>query len=184
MSVVSQSLDYSPLVAPVLAVVWGVVAGFGVKVLNKGINAFSARTGVAIDAQHREAFIGGVKTAAGVIETAIDQGLMNVAHVEISNPQILAQAQAVVVALPDAAMALGMTINGTARMIIGAVDTGSRSVATTTVGDVSVTGSTAAVQAAAAMVTPSPVASSAVPIASPIPTPGLGPIPVPVLPVA
>jgi len=45
------------------------------------------------------------------------------AHIDIANPAVRAEAANAINAVPNAAAALGMTVDGVARMIVGAVDT-------------------------------------------------------------
>lgn len=121
-------LDLTPIIQPILAVIGAVIAAELAVYLPKAIAAFVARTGIILTDQQRDTIIGAVKTAAGVLETKLDQGALQVAHINISNPAVLAQAQAAIAAAPKAAAALDMTVDGVARMIVGAVDTAPRAV--------------------------------------------------------
>jgi hypothetical protein len=133
----SNTLDLAPIVQPILAAAGAVIAGLLAIYVPKGLAAFQARTGILITDQQRATILGAVQTAAGVLETDIDKGVLAVSHIHASNPAVLAQAQTVIATVPLAAASLGMTPEGVARMIVGAVDTGSRThptVATTTGG--------------------------------------------------
>ncbi len=109
--------DWSPLVQ---------VASLGLTsiVIPWGIVAYQKRTGIVLTDQQRAQMLGAVQTAAGVLETKLDQGTLTTAHVTQANDAVRAEAQAAIAAVPNAAAALGMTEAGVARMIVGKVDTG------------------------------------------------------------
>lgn len=120
------ALDFTPIVQSVMAVG---IAAVAVLIQHYGppaLAAFQARTGIALTDQQRAAVLGAVSTAAGVIETDIDRGALSIAHVHVGNQSVLLQAQSAINAVPNAAAALGLTPDAVARMIVGQVDTGSR----------------------------------------------------------
>jgi hypothetical protein len=118
-----STLDLTPLVQPILAVTGIVMAAMLKLYVPRALEAFSERTGIVLTDQQRAQMIGAVNTAAGMIETRLDQGAISAAHVDIANDQIRAEAAAAIAAVPNAAAALGMTQDGVARMIVGKVDT-------------------------------------------------------------
>src|ERR1019366_10043242 len=118
-------LDLTPSVQPILAVIGAVIAGEIAIWVPKAIAAFSARTGIILTAQQKDTVRGAVQTAAGMIETKLDQGALNHARVNVGDDAVRAEAAAAISAVPVAAAALGMTVDGVSRMIVGAVDTGS-----------------------------------------------------------
>jgi hypothetical protein len=87
------------------------------------IDAFNRRTGIHQTEEQRANLIALVNTAAGQIETKLDQGVMSVAHVHVDNPTVLAAAQNLVALAPVVTANLGVTADGVAAMIVGAVDT-------------------------------------------------------------
>jgi hypothetical protein len=119
----ASTLDLSAIVQPLLAVIGTVISGLLAIYVPKGLAAFQARTGIQLTDQQRAVVLGAVRTAAGVVETKLDQGVMLAGHVEIANPMVRAEAVAAINAVPVAAAALNMTVDGVARMIVGAVDT-------------------------------------------------------------
>ncbi len=126
----ARSLDLSPIVQPILAVIGAVIAGLLAIYLPRALAVLQARTKIQLTDQQRATILGAVRTAAGMIETRLDQGAMNVAHVDIANPAIRAEAAAAINAAPHAAAALNMTVDGVARMIVGAIDTAAHGTAT------------------------------------------------------
>jgi hypothetical protein len=118
-----NSLDLTPILQPILEVVALVIAGLIAKELPRAIDAFVARTGIQLTDQQRAVVLGSIQTAAGAIETKLDQGALQVGHVNINNDVVMEQARAAIAAVPTAAAALGITEQGVARMIVGAVDT-------------------------------------------------------------
>lgn len=128
----TTTIDLTPIVQPILAVIGAVIAGLLAIYAPRALDAFAARTKIQLTDQQRAAFLGAVQTGAGVIETQLDQGILKVAHVDVANPAIRDEARAVINAVPIAAGALNMTIDGTARMIVGAIDTGAHGSTTAT----------------------------------------------------
>jgi hypothetical protein len=125
-----STLDLTVIVQPILAVVGTVIASLLAIYLPKALAAFQTRTKIQLTDQQRATVLGAVKTAAGILETSLDQGLLRVAHVDIANPTVRAQAAAAINAVPLAAAALNLTVDGVARMIVGAIDTGAHGIAT------------------------------------------------------
>lgn len=118
-----MSLDITAVVQPILAAAGAVIAGLAAVYVPKAIQAFQDRTGIILTENQRQTVKGAVDTAAGMLETALDKGAAKVEHIEVGTLQVTQQAQAVINAVPTAFAALGLTINGVARMIVGAVDT-------------------------------------------------------------
>jgi len=121
-----MNVDLQSILQPILEVIGLTIAGIITAYLPKAIAAFEARTGVQLSAQQKDTIRGAVQTAAGEIETQIDQKVLSVANVKISDPAIQAKAQAAISAVPGAMSALGMTPASVAKMIVGATDTRSR----------------------------------------------------------
>jgi hypothetical protein len=121
-------LDFSAVVQPILAVIGTVIAGLLTVYVPKALAAFQARTKIQLTDQQRATVLGAVRTAAGVIETTLDQGALRLAHVNVTNATVRDEATAAINAVPVAAAALNMTVDGMARMIVGAVDTGAHGV--------------------------------------------------------
>jgi hypothetical protein len=116
-------IDLAPIVQPTLAVIGAVIAGILAIYVPKALAAFEARTGIQLTEQQRQTVLGSVQTAAGTIETKLDQKILTVAHVTINDPVIREQAQKAIAAVPNAAAALGMTVDGVSRMIVGRINT-------------------------------------------------------------
>lgn len=117
------AVDLIPIVQPILAAASAVITGLLAVYVPKAISAFDARTGIQQTDQQRATILGAVQTAAGILETDLDKGVLNASHINISNTSVVAQAQAAINAVPTAAGALGLTIPDVARMIVGKVDT-------------------------------------------------------------
>lgn len=124
-----MSIDLTPIVQPIIAVVGTVIAGFLAVYVPRAIAAFETRTGIMLTDQQRAIVAGAIKTAAGVIETDLDKGAMSISHVNVNSAAIQDQANAAIAAVPKAAAALGVTPDSVARMIVGAVNTSAHGVA-------------------------------------------------------
>jgi hypothetical protein len=85
--------------------------------------AYQQRTGVQVTDQQRAAVNATVATAAGIIQTQIDQGLLKVADVHADYPAIQQQAVAALKRVPDSAASQGTTLATIADKIVATVDT-------------------------------------------------------------
>lgn len=94
--------------------------------LPRAISAFERRTGYQLADQQRASIMSAAMTAKGIIETKIDQGLMQVSNVTVTHPEVIAEAQAAISRVPDAATALKKSVPSMAETIVGLVDTGSK----------------------------------------------------------
>ena len=111
------------IMQPIFAAIGTVIAAVLVVTAPRALAVFQDQTKIQLTDQQRTTVLGAVRTAAGLIETALDQGAMRTAHVDITNPAVRAEAVNAMKAVPTAAAALNMTVDGMARMIVGAVDT-------------------------------------------------------------
>lgn len=118
-----SSVDLSPILTPLTQVAGIVLTGLIAIYVPKALAAFQARTGIQLTDQQRATVLGAVQTAAGTIETKLDQGVVKVAQIHVADAAVQTQAQAAINAVPDAMKALGMTPDSVARMIVGKVDT-------------------------------------------------------------
>jgi hypothetical protein len=123
MAVLMASLDLSPILTPIFQVVGIAVSGIIAIYIPKALAAFQARTGIQLTEQQRATVLGAVQTAAGTLETKLDQGVVNVAQIHIEDASVREQAQKAINAVPNAMASLGMTPDSVARMIVGKVDT-------------------------------------------------------------
>lgn len=118
-----SAVDLTPIVQPILAVAGAIVTGLAAIYVPKALTAFQARTGIMLTDQQRATILGFVQTSAGTLETQLDKGALSAAHIDISNPVVRSEAQSILSGAPVAAAALGMTVDGVAKMIVGKVDT-------------------------------------------------------------
>jgi hypothetical protein len=119
----NNAVDLTSITQPILTVLGTIITGLLVIYVPKALDAFQKWAGVQLTEQQRQTILGSVQTAAGKIETKLDQSLLNVSHVTVDNPIIRQEAQSAIAAVPTAAAALGMTEDSVARMIVGRVDT-------------------------------------------------------------
>lgn len=128
-TIAPTSLDLSVIVQPILAVIGAVIAALLTIYLPKALAAFEARTGIILTENQRQTVLRAAQTAAGIIETRLDQGVLKVAHVDIENASVRMLASQALDDVPKAAAAMNMTVGGMAKIIVGAVDTASHGTA-------------------------------------------------------
>lgn len=87
------------------------------------IVAYQKRTGVQVTDQQRAAVQAALVTAAGIIQTKMDQRVLSVAEIKPENPIVLAEAGAALATVPISAAAEGTTQAVAARIIVGQVNT-------------------------------------------------------------
>ena len=108
---------------PIFAAIGTMIAGVLAVYVPKALAALEARTRIQLTDQQRATVLAAVRTAAGMIETTLDQGAMRTAQVDVANAAVRAEAANAINAVPLAAAALNVSVDGMARMIVGAVDT-------------------------------------------------------------
>lgn len=145
-------LDISAIMQPIIAVIGSVLTGLIAYYLPKALAAFEKHADVQFTATQEAEITRFVNTSAGVLETKLDQGILNVSHIEIKNPTVLAEAQSVIAAAPAAANALNLTVDGVAKAIVGAINTAAHPASPT------------------AIVTPVVLPDAEIPAAAPVPS--------------
>lgn len=88
-----------------------------------GIWAYQKRTGVQVTDQERAAVQGALTTAAGIIQTQLDQGALKVADITPEHPAIMKAAREALARVPDSAAAQATTPVAAAAVIVARVDT-------------------------------------------------------------
>ncbi len=115
--------DLATIMQPIFAAIGTAIAGVLAVYVPKALAALQARTKIQLTDQQRATVLGAVRTAAGMIETTLDQGAMRTAQVDVANAAVRAEAANAINAVPHAAAALNVNVDDMARMIVGAVDT-------------------------------------------------------------
>jgi hypothetical protein len=87
------------------------------------IASLETQTGIQLTAQQQATVLGAATTAAGILQTQLDQGVLKLEHITVDNPAIVAQAAAAVARVPAAAAALDKSVPSMAATIVGLVDT-------------------------------------------------------------
>lgn len=84
---------------------------------------YRRRTGINLADQQRASIYHAVDTAAGLVQTELDQGKISVADLKPEHPAVQAEAIAALRSVPDAAEAQNATVEFMARKIVAQVDT-------------------------------------------------------------
>ncbi len=110
---------------------WDILIKAGAAVMTSvvipwAILAYQKRTGVQVTDQQRAAVQAALTTAAGIIRTQIDQGVLHVQDVHPANDAVLLEAKAAIARVPESAAAQGMTAAAAAEIIVGRVDTSAK----------------------------------------------------------
>ena len=88
-----------------------------------GVWEYRQRTNLQETDQQRKAVMQAMDTAKGLVETAMDQGLLRPSEVKPDNRVIQREAEEALARVPEAAKAQGTTIDAAAKMIVARVDT-------------------------------------------------------------
>jgi hypothetical protein len=114
-------LNLAPVLGPVVQLATIVVAGVAPLLANKAIAAFEKRTGIHLNQAQVQAVHDAADTAAGVVQTMLARGELQLDHLHVDNPQIAALAATALNAVPAASDAVGVTVPDVAHMILGRV---------------------------------------------------------------
>lgn len=115
--------DFAPIFQALIAGVAMLLTGLIAVYVPKAIAAFEARTHIALTQQQREAIRGAAMTQAGLIETALQQGVLKLSQIRPDTPEMLAQARAALARVPESAAAVGTTPAAMSAIIVGNADT-------------------------------------------------------------
>ena len=116
----------SSIVESALAIVSMVLTGLIAAYVPRALQAFETKTGVQLTAQQQATVMQAAITAKGILETQLDNGIIHVGQIAVSNPAVIEQANAAIARVPDAAAALSKSSTSMAETIVGLVDTQSR----------------------------------------------------------
>ena len=115
--------DFAPIFSALIAGCALAITGLIGVLVPRAIAAFERRTGVALTDQQRAAVMQAARTQAGIVETMLQQRVLQLSQVKADNPEMVAQARAALSRVPDAAAAVGTTPAAMAAIITGATDT-------------------------------------------------------------
>lgn len=119
--------DFLPIIKALIAsVALAVTLLMGILIpvlINRGIAAFERRTGIILTAQQVAAVRDAVQTQAGIVETALQQGVLKLDDVTPGSPAMIAHAKEALARVPEAAAAVGATPTAMSAVIVGAADT-------------------------------------------------------------
>jgi len=91
-----------------------------------GILAYQRRTGVQVTDQERASVYAALTTAAGILQTQLDQGLIQISDINANNKSVMVEARAALARVPDSAAAQGVSPAAAAAIVVGRVDTSSK----------------------------------------------------------
>jgi hypothetical protein len=115
------------LFAPVLqAVVAAAFTGLFGLFAPRALAVAEARTGIKLTEQQRQTLLGAAQTAAGILQTKLDQGVLNIGRINTTDPAVLNEASAAIARVPVAAAALQKSVSSMAETIVGMVDTAAK----------------------------------------------------------
>ncbi|HXI78183.1 MAG TPA: hypothetical protein VNH21_13660 [Steroidobacteraceae bacterium] len=115
--------DFAPIFSALIAGCALAITGLIGVLVPRAIAAFERRTGVALTDQQRAAVMQAARTEAGMLETALQQGVVRLSQVTPTNGAMLDRATAALARVPEAAAAVGTTPAAMASIIVGATDT-------------------------------------------------------------
>jgi hypothetical protein len=115
--------DWAPVFQAIIATIAAVITGLIGIYVPKAIAAFEKRTGVLVTDQQRAAVQGAMTTAAGLLQTKLDQGVLRISDITPTSPAVLAEATAAIARVPESAAAQGTTPLAAAQIVVARVDT-------------------------------------------------------------
>lgn len=118
--------DWQPIIQAIIALIAAVFTGLIGIYVPRAIAAFEKRTGVAVTDQERAAIQGAITTAAGILQTKLDQGVIKIADITPSSAAVVGEANKALDRVPTSAANQGTTPAVAAAMIVARVDTSPR----------------------------------------------------------
>jgi hypothetical protein len=115
--------DFAPIFSALIAGCALAITGLIGVLVPRAIAAFERRTGVQLTDQQRAAVMQAARTEAGMLETALQQGVVRLSQVTPTNGAMLDRAAAALARVPESAAAVGTTPAAMAAIIVGATDT-------------------------------------------------------------
>jgi hypothetical protein len=126
--------DFAPIIQAIIAGIGvAITALIGIYV-PRAITALDKWIGLQLTAQQQAAVMQAATTAAGILQTKLDQGVVRIAHIDVNDPAVVNEAQAALARVPQAAAALDKTVPSMAATIVGLVDTSPKPAAVTPLG--------------------------------------------------
>ena len=119
--------DFAPIFAALVAALMTAV-GLMVRAaihlyVPRLLDLLEMHTKIQLTNQQREAIEGALQTAAGNIETKLQQGDLQLSQIKPTDPEMLAAARAALSRVPAATAAVGITPEVAATVIVGKADT-------------------------------------------------------------
>lgn len=112
-----------PVLTALLVAIGGVLTVLVRAYVPRIIAVFEQATSIKLTEQQRAAIYAAAETAKGIIQTKLDQGIIQVAHVTTDNAVVMEQARAALTRVPGAAAAQNVTPEQMAAIVVGRVDT-------------------------------------------------------------
>lgn len=118
---VTTAVDLSPILNPLLQVIGGVLALVLPALAGWALVIFQQRTGITLTDQQRSVVLGAVATSSGILITKLAKGVKPLETIHVSDPEVAAEANRIIAAVPAAVTALGVSPETLATMIVGKV---------------------------------------------------------------
>jgi hypothetical protein len=115
--------DWQPVIQAIIAGIALVMTTLIGIYVPKAIAAFEKRTGVAVNDQERAAVMNAVTTAAGILQSKLDQGVLKIGDITPTSRAVVLEAHDALERVPTSAANQGTTPAAAAAMIAARVDT-------------------------------------------------------------
>lgn len=115
--------DFAPIIQAITAGIAAVIAALIAIYVPRAIAAFEKRTGVAVTDQERAAIQGAMTTAAGILQTQLDQRVLKIGDITPTSPAVVGAANEALGRVSASAFNQGTTAAAAAAMIVARVDT-------------------------------------------------------------
>jgi hypothetical protein len=114
---------FAPIIQAVLAGIALLITTLIGIYVPRAIAAVEARTGIQVSAQMQATVMQAATTAAGILQTKLDQGVLKITHITVTDPTVEAEAVAALARVPVAAAAMNKSLPSMIATIVGLVDT-------------------------------------------------------------
>lgn len=117
----TAAIDLAPILNPLLQVIGAVLAVALPALAGWALMIFQQRTGITVTDQQRATILGAVATSSGILMTKLAKGAKQLDTIEVNDPEVAAEANRIIAAVPAAVTALGVSPETIATMIVGKV---------------------------------------------------------------
>ena len=120
----------TPMLDAITTALEAIITALAIWGARRIVMALDDRNSLDAMGKAQQTVLGAAKTAAGIIQTKLDQGVLKISEIGVENPAIIAEAKAALARVPDAVALTDKSRASMAETVVGLVDTSAKAIAT------------------------------------------------------